>query len=187
MAKTIHPPTTRDELLDAVIDRRASRYLYDANNSTSIEDEMAHTLRYNKPFGEMSTAELLVEWDDFSDEEDDSDYEKPKLCLKVLRAEARKAAPAGAVVPLTAPLTKSAMDKEGWVAGVVAVSLSDVVDLDEEGFLDLLSEKLTGGPLLMDIGWSVVGHRKNTLHLEVKGDASACFRHEGDAAEAGGK
>lgn len=57
----------------------------------------------------------------------------------------------------------------------VKVSLSEIIHLDSEGFLDLLSELATGGPLLMDIHYKVVGigDEPNTIMLEVTGDGSA--------------
>ena len=87
---------------------------------------------------------------------------------------------------LNAPLTTDEMRRQadapadermrhephGYVVGVVAVDLSDFIDNDPDGVLDLLSERLTDGPLLMDIAYKVVGHDGDALHIEVSGDAS---------------
>lgn len=61
-------------------------------------------------------------------------------------------------------------EPHGYAVGVVTVDLSDFIDNDLEGILDLLSERLTGGPLLMDIAYKVVGHDGDALHIEVSGD-----------------
>ena len=59
-----------------------------------------------------------------------------------------------------APLTKEAVcrykDDNNYIRGIVKVELSDMIENDLEGFLDLISEKLTGSPLLMDIGYEPV-------------------------------
>ena len=77
---------------------------------------------------------------------------------------------------LEKPLTKKQMKKQiadgtnSYVSGVVAVDLSDFIDNDLEGVLDLLSDRLTGSPLLSDINYEVVGHEGSTLHVRVNGD-----------------
>lgn len=53
----------------------------------------------------------------------------------------------------------------------VRVGLDEAVDLDLEGFLDLIAER-AGHPLLMDFTYKVVGHEGDTLILEVTGDTS---------------
>lgn len=74
--------------------------------------------------------------------------------------------------PLTLEQLKEQADEDNYVSGVVLVDLSDAIDNDLEGWLDLLSEKLTGSPLLMDINYRVVGQRDNELKIEVTGDVS---------------
>lgn len=55
----------------------------------------------------------------------------------------------------------------------VRVDLCEVIDNDLEGFLDILSERATGGPLLMDISYRVVAvEQDSTLVIEVDGDDS---------------
>jgi hypothetical protein len=71
-----------------------------------------------------------------------------------------------------AEMKEQAGTKNAYIKGVVAVDLSDAIDNDLEGWLDLLSEKLTDSPLLMDTNYEVVGHQGDTLHLQVTGDAS---------------
>lgn len=63
-------------------------------------------------------------------------------------------------------------EPHGYAIGVVTVDLSDFIDNDLEGILDLLSERLTGGSSLMDIAYKVVGHDGDALHIEVSGDVS---------------
>ena len=51
------------------------------------------------------------------------------------------------------------------------VHLSDIIDNDLEGFLDLLSEKLIGSPLLMDINYDVVDSTAEVcIIIKVRGD-----------------
>lgn len=48
-----------------------------------------------------------------------------------------------------------AMDSEGYISGEVYIDLDDIIRLDLEGFLDLLSEQLIGSCLLMDINYKI--------------------------------
>ena len=52
------------------------------------------------------------------------------------------------------------------------MDLDEVGRFDFESFLDLISERLTGSELLMNIDYDVVGHEGNTLHMKVGGDPS---------------
>lgn len=58
------------------------------------------------------------------------------------------------------------------ITRLVDVSLSDIINHDLEGFLDLLSEKATGTVLLMDIQYEIIEHRPASLTLKVTGDDS---------------
>ncbi len=79
---------------------------------------------------------------------------------------------------LTSPLGPEAMDKDGWVEGVVGVDVSEIIGKNTETFLDLLSRHLVGNDLLSDFDWNVVGHTGDFLHIRVCGDASLAFDHE---------
>lgn len=59
---------------------------------------------------------------------------------------------------------------------LIKVELSEIIALDLEGFLDLISER-AGFPLLMEQSYEVEGHEDNTLVLRVRGDVSM---HVGD-------
>ncbi len=48
-----------------------------------------------------------------------------------------------------------ACDENGYVIGTVVIDLSYIIHNDRESFLDLLSERLVGSPLLMDMRWEV--------------------------------
>lgn len=61
---------------------------------------------------------------------------------------------------------------ENYIEGVVNIDLDDIISVDLEGFLDILSKRLTGSPLLMDISYEVVGNDGNTLKIKVTGDNS---------------
>lgn len=90
-----------------------------------------------------------------------------------------------------APLTKEAVcrykDDNNYIRGIVKVALSDMIENDLEGFLDLISEKLTGSPLLMDIGYEPVSVFEEELYLLVSGDVSGILdeeqNNEGDGNE----
>lgn len=89
------------------------------------------------------------------------------------------------------PLTKEAVcrykDDNNYIRGIVKVALSDMIENDLEGFLDLISEKLTGSPLLMDIGYEPVSVFEEELYLLVSGDVSGILdeeqNNEGDGNE----
>lgn len=65
-------------------------------------------------------------------------------------------------------------DENNYVEGYVRMHISDMIDNDLETFLDLLSLKLVGNELLMDINYNVVGlaDEQDTLILKVRGDVS---------------
>lgn len=68
------------------------------------------------------------------------------------------------------------MDVNKYVTVVVPVLLSDIIDSDLEGFLDLLSELVTASWLLIDITYRVIGvENDSTILLEVTGDVSECY------------
>lgn len=50
----------------------------------------------------------------------------------------------------------------------IEVSIDDIIEVDYEGFLDLISEE-AGEPLLMDIGYKVVGVRSEQIIIKVTG------------------
>lgn len=75
---------------------------------------------------------------------------------------------------LREPLTKAQIierqDESGFIKGVVPVPLSSAIDNDLEGWLDIISEKLTGSSLLTNSTYTVVGFEaENVLLVEVSG------------------
>lgn len=72
------------------------------------------------------------------------------------------------------------MDENKYVTVVIPVGLKDIIHRDPDGFLDLLSEKITADWLLMDISFRAVGVEDDghTLLLEVTGDVSECYEWE---------
>lgn len=82
------------------------------------------------------------------------------------------------------PLTKEAVcrykDDNNYIRGIVKVELSDLIENDLDGFLDLISEKLTRSPLLMDIGYEPVSVFEEELYLLVSGDVSEILDEEKD-------
>ena len=55
-----------------------------------------------------------------------------------------------------------------------------MIENDLDGFLDLISEKLTESPLLMDIGYEPVSVFEEELYLLVSGDVSEILDEEKD-------
>lgn len=76
-------------------------------------------------------------------------------------------------------------DDDNYITGLVRVYLAEIIDNDLEGFLDLISEKLTGSTLLMDIEYRVVGHESanDLILLEVSGDVSSILDMAGNNNE----
>lgn len=52
---------------------------------------------------------------------------------------------------------------------IVDVELYEIIDNDFEGFLDILSERVSDTVLLTDISYRIVGHDGDTLKIEVDG------------------
>ena len=73
---------------------------------------------------------------------------------------------------LTIEEMKQQMEKENQIHGFVRIHLSEVIDNDLEGFLDIISEQLTGSPFLMNISYNVDHTEADDLILYVSGDAS---------------
>src|SRR4051812_17445220 len=74
-----------------------------------------------------------------------------------------------------------------WVEGVIPIDLDVFSDNTLEGVLDIMSDRLVGDELLMDISYEVVGHRQNELHLRVSGNAQMCLESEDDQSEGSGR
>lgn len=87
------------------------------------------------------------------------------------------------------PVTKEAVcrykDDNNYIRGIVKVELSDLIENDLDGFLDLISEKLTRSPLLMDIGYEPVSVFEEELYLLVSGDVSGILDEEQNNGEDG--
>lgn len=86
--------------------------------------------------------------------------------------------------PFSEEEIKTLRDEAGYISGIVAVSLSNLIEGDRDNFLDYISEKLTGSPLLMDIDFKVVGgvpENEDLVLIEVVGDTSAIVEVEFDA------
>ena len=83
--------------------------------------------------------------------------------------------------PYTAEEIKVNKDSEGYVSGNVLIDLSDVIDRDLEGFLDLISTKLIANDLLMDTSYKAVGvTAEGALVIEVTGDPSEVLNFLGE-------
>ena len=81
------------------------------------------------------------------------------------------------VGPLTEKLIRRYMDGDNFIHGIVKVELSDMIDNDLEAFLDFLSEKLTGGSLLMEISYEPVSVCDDgEIYLLVSGDVTKILK-----------
>lgn len=80
--------------------------------------------------------------------------------------------------PLTLREIMSHKTEDDYIEGVIAVDIEDLINNDLEGVLDMLSEQLTNSYLLMSMGYEVVGHEGNTLHMKVWGDVSMIIERE---------
>lgn len=75
--------------------------------------------------------------------------------------------------PLTVPEAAAIADADGWITGIVAVDLSVFIANDLEDVLDILGNLLVDdGEILENISYTVIGHRDNSLHIRISGDAS---------------
>ncbi|KKM86214.1 hypothetical protein LCGC14_1281310 [marine sediment metagenome] len=54
------------------------------------------------------------------------------------------------------------------VSELIKIDLSDIINTDLEGFLDLIAE-FAGYPYLKEINYSIEGHEGDTLQIRVKG------------------
>jgi hypothetical protein len=54
--------------------------------------------------------------------------------------------------------------------GVVQFKLSELIDLDSDAIREEMSRRLVGHDRLVDLDYSVVGHVRDTLYVEVSGD-----------------
>lgn len=84
--------------------------------------------------------------------------------------------------PYTARELEAKMDEKCFVTGYVAVPLNDMVNAEFEEFLDLLSVKLTGGELLMEISYQAVSilntDADNNVVIKVHGNVSEILSEE---------
>ena len=87
--------------------------------------------------------------------------------------------------PLTKKEIKEKMDENGYIVGNVLVDTDDMIDNDMEGFLDILSERLTGTPCLIDINYRIVGivgsedkEHAGLIIMEVQGDTTMIVDEE---------
>lgn len=81
--------------------------------------------------------------------------------------------------PLTHREIQERWDEDGYVEGIVKVETNALCHNTFEDILDLLSERMVGSSLLMDIEFKVVGCTGvGILLVKVSGDASEVVRGE---------
>lgn len=75
--------------------------------------------------------------------------------------------------PLSKDELKRIADEDNYIEVMITIHISDVIDNDLEGFLDILSKRVTNSPCLTDINYTVTDiHQKDTLVVKVTGDIS---------------
>jgi hypothetical protein len=88
--------------------------------------------------------------------------------------------------PYTKEQIKELTKDNLWISGIVRMDVSDLIDLDFEGFLDLCSEKLTDADLLMEVDYKIVGfnEEKQELFMKIEGNPEEILRlYYGDEEE----
>ena len=74
-------------------------------------------------------------------------------------------------------------DADLYVEGDVVIDLSELIDHDLEGILDIMAERLTGSPLLMDVNYSLVDILdENSAVMRVRGDITDILETDMDEA-----
>lgn len=73
---------------------------------------------------------------------------------------------------ITIMLNKENMDKNGQVTGRVQVDVQELLNNDHDSFAEILSEKLTGSPLLAGVCYELLSSENDALLFRVSGDAS---------------
>lgn len=80
--------------------------------------------------------------------------------------------------PLTPDEIKANMNENNYITENIMIHLSDIIDMDLEGFLDYLSVTVTNSPLLMDISYDAIGILdKNNIIIQVHGDVSTIIEN----------
>ena len=100
----------------------------------------------------------------------DTDDENP--CVWIIYNEGEKTG------QLSMDDMKEMMNEKGMVEGIIEVDIHEFINQDLEGFLDLISERLTGSPLLNGSNYDVVGREGDSILLKVTGDASLILESE---------
>lgn len=87
--------------------------------------------------------------------------------------------------PLTIEEIKERVKKEDstYIEVVVEVSLSQLIDNDLDGFLDLMGEKAVGSVLLQDIQYKLVAGHEDVAYIQVSGDVSGIIDFEDDGVD----
>jgi len=63
-----------------------------------------------------------------------------------------------------------AADRNGCVGFRIKIELSDLIENDLEGVLDLISEQCINSPLLSNLAWDIESAKCQTITLRVRGD-----------------
>jgi hypothetical protein len=80
--------------------------------------------------------------------------------------------------PMTLDQIKSGLSSDGFITGKILVDMDSVVGLDPESFYDLISERLVGSDLGMDITYQVVGANNGSVVVQASLDPSAVLDYE---------
>lgn len=81
--------------------------------------------------------------------------------------------------PYTMEQMRELQDENGYIAGLIAICVYNVIDMDIETFLDTLSTKLTRTTVLHDINYEFIGNDNNdNLIFRVTGDIDLIINDE---------
>jgi hypothetical protein len=69
--------------------------------------------------------------------------------------------------PLTPEQILERQDDQGFVSGLILIDTGDMIDGDLESVLDLLSERLVGSPLGMEIEYEATGVLDGSIVMRV--------------------
>ncbi|KQN96836.1 hypothetical protein [Paenibacillus sp. Leaf72] len=79
----------------------------------------------------------------------------------------------GTLYPLTLSQIKDRIGANNMIKGIIKVDFNQMLELNLDEFLDLISEKLIGSPLLMDVTYELIAVANvDSVWVKVSGDAS---------------
>lgn len=128
-----------------------ARIIEEAQSAGAFETEVIDGMAESMDLEPSEVHELLARAQEFWDEHK---YMGSQMCYK----------------PYTDDQVFKQMAQDGGIIGYVVVDLSEIIDHNYEGFLNLLSERLIGDQLLLNVTHEVVACKGNELLIRVEGE-----------------